>query len=277
MHSISNTLVYNEAYNSSMYFVKAYGDNTCPVLFSILMTENKNRALAWGMMILLTALQVTANVYASFKFMDVSGTTDWTYWQRAILFGVNADSPEMYKVIIAWISGALLPLVALGMTALVADQIKLAGETGEKRSPEKEEDKEEEKEESAPLFKNPFKRFKNIKDKSHEIDFKEDDEQDESFVNLYDLQDKVIENIKEESENPPFELIEDNLFDSEKILEATTKTAEVENKKESLIEPVNKTRGWNLMNEYVDDDFHVFQKGAFIKKDLEKTPTSKKA
>lgn len=98
------------------------------VLFSILMTKNKDKFLPWALMILLTALQVTANVYASFKFMSQSGTNDWQYWQKSILFGVQASSPEMYQVIISWISGALLPVVALGMTALVAENIKLMTE-----------------------------------------------------------------------------------------------------------------------------------------------------
>ena len=95
------------------------------VLFSILMTKNKEKFLPWALMFLLTALQVTANVYASFKFMVNSGNTDYTYWQKSILFGVQASSPEMYQVIISWIAGALLPIVALGMTTLVAQNIKL--------------------------------------------------------------------------------------------------------------------------------------------------------
>lgn len=112
----------------------AYEVGQSTILFSILMTENKNRLLSWTMMLLLTALQITANVYASFKFMDTAGNNDWTFWQRSILFAVQADSPEMYKIIISWISGALLPIVALGMTALVADNIRLARGEGEKES-----------------------------------------------------------------------------------------------------------------------------------------------
>lgn len=119
----------------------AYEIGQAAVLFSILMTENKNRLLAWAMMFLLTALQVTANVYASFKFMDASASQDWTYWQRAILFGIQDQTPETYKVIISWISGALLPIVALGMTALVAENIKLV--KGEGAETEKEEEKPE--------------------------------------------------------------------------------------------------------------------------------------
>jgi len=103
----------------------AYEIGQAAVLFSILMSENKNKNLAWAMMFLLTALQVTANVYASFKFMSESGTTDWTFWQKSILFGVQVESQETYKIIISWITGALLPMVALGMTALVSDNIHL--------------------------------------------------------------------------------------------------------------------------------------------------------
>ena len=116
------------------------------VLFSILMTKNKDRFLPWALMFLLTALQVTANVYASFKFMANSGSNDWQYWQKSILIGVQAENAEMYQVIISWIAGALLPIVALGMTALVAQNIKLMSEEDEKKSlPEPEEIPEIEK------------------------------------------------------------------------------------------------------------------------------------
>lgn len=104
------------------------------VLFSILLTKNKDNYLPWGLMFLLTALQVTANVYASFKYMVGGASTDWMYWQKSILFGVQASSPEMYQVIISWISGALLPVVALGMTALVAQNLNLMNKENEESS-----------------------------------------------------------------------------------------------------------------------------------------------
>ena len=143
----------------------AYEIGQAAVLFSILMTDNKNRMLAWAMMFLLTALQITANVYASFKFMDMSGSTDWTYWQRAILFGVQADSPETYKVIISWISGALLPIVALGMTALVAENIRMA--RGEKLG-EEEDDDSISKEKADEIVENEVqRRLAEIKEKEN--------------------------------------------------------------------------------------------------------------
>lgn len=104
------------------------------VLFSILMSKrNKESYLSWALMFLLTALQVTANVYASFKFMATSGNTDWQYWQKAILFGVQAENAEMYQMIISWIAGALLPIVALGMTALVAQNMNFMNEEAQQK------------------------------------------------------------------------------------------------------------------------------------------------
>ena len=65
--------------------------------------------------------------------MSISGNDDWTYWYTSILkiFGVLGGNAETYQVIISWISGALLPIVALGMTALVAQNIKLITEDGD--------------------------------------------------------------------------------------------------------------------------------------------------
>ena len=268
----------------------AYEIGQAAVLFSILMTENKNRLLAWGMMFLLTALQVTANVYASFKFMDASGSQDWTYWQRAILFGVEADSPETYKVIISWISGALLPLVALGMTALVADNIKLAkGEVGEKEDILDKERLEEivENEIQKRLLEvegeddvEVDEAFELIKDDAPSIEDLADAEEDAYDTELLDIQDQM------EKPRHLGEVMQD-LADRTK--EETEKEERVippvpKEDREKLNlgmdvypKPVNKMRGWHLMKEYVDDDHNVFSRGAYVKNDPEKIPTSKKA
>ncbi|HRT03457.1 MAG TPA: hypothetical protein P5513_05915 [Candidatus Diapherotrites archaeon] len=244
----------------------AYEIGQAAVLFSILMTENRNRLLAWLMMFLLTALQITANVYASFKFIDSSGSNDWTYWQRAILFGVQADNQEMYKVIISWISGALLPLVALGMTALVADNIRLA--QGEKLGEDNEDISQDRIEE---IIENEVQ--KRLNEKTSELN----NDSDELFELLPDnISDKKDINYSKPEENDllieeediPINNIKDNL-------EENNKDTNNQNGKYHQ-EPVNKMRGWNLMTEYVDNDHNVFSKGAFIKNDPEKIPTSKK-
>jgi len=285
----------------------AYEIGQATVLFSILMSQNRQKLLAWAMMFLLTALQVTANVYASFKYMDMSQSTDWTYWQRAILFGVQAESAEMYKVIISWISGALLPLVALGMTALVADNIKMATEEGERDplAPDRAEEiienevkkRLEEKGGDEPLFGNLFKRKKKDQVEINPItpdtlEFIDDESLDEEFP--WEKEDRAEEDIEELKDiikevKAPEPTIEDVAEAAEEeipeiTLETTTKTvdahpAKYEEKGDGKFypAPMNKMRGWHLMNEYVDDDHNVFEKGKFIKHDLDKIPTSKKA
>ena len=276
----------------------AYEIGQASVLFSILMTDNKNKFLAWSMMFLLTVLQVTANVYASFKFMDSSGTNDWQYWQRAILFAVQAESAEMYKVIISWISGALLPLVALGMTALVAENIRMAN--GEE--PEPNEDTEQSDDE---IIENEVKRRLNEEKEKDNMSLEESvmTKVKEEFNRLSAAEKSNIDfpiEVKSEEIQPQIELIlqplqpqppnipiENVALIEEKIpeinLKLETKTINPKpskfkiSKKGTLeAEPVNKIKSWHLMKEYVDDEHNVFKKGKFIENDPLKIPTSKK-
>lgn len=214
------------------------------ILFAILLTDHKNRFLPWFMMILLTCVQVSANVFASFKFMDQSGSNDWSYWQRAILFWIEEETPEMYKVIISWIQGGILPLVALGLTSLVADALK------------------------------------NMKNKN-EINIDEDisDEDLDSEEKQY-IKEDLVEPKKEE-EKQEVVVSNDNNFKQQEELksdidESKQKKEKTKKKKDLNKQPVNKVRGWHLLNEYVDDEFNVFSKGKFIENNKLKVPYSKK-
>lgn len=97
-------------------------------LFSILLTKNKHKILTWSVMIILTTLQVIGNVFASYDFIEKHNSAGVSVFQRAILFFMPSGDPEIFKVIIAWILGALLPIIALSMTALVAQNMILRAE-----------------------------------------------------------------------------------------------------------------------------------------------------
>jgi hypothetical protein len=244
----------------------AYEIGQSAILFSILMTNNKNRLLAWCMMFLLTTLQITANVYASFKFMDMHTGTDWKFWQRSILFWVEGQSEEMYKVIISWISGALLPIIALGMTALVADNIHLASEGEEKKediSPEKIEEIVENKINKKLTEKNEKEENKELNLKNKIINFFNKEKQTEK------VKEEVKENIK------PLENKEE-INKEQQIKNENVKNLKKQIIKTKKINPSNKIKGWHLMSEFVDKDFNVFNKGKFIKNDPKKKPTELK-
>lgn len=106
------------------------------VLFSLLLTKNKNNFLAWTVMFLLTALQIVGNVVSSYKYINVTNSIDFTYFQKSILFWVTNTNDTMFKVIIAWITGGILPVIALSMTALVADNLKLKEEEQQEPTPD---------------------------------------------------------------------------------------------------------------------------------------------
>jgi len=126
-HSITFFNIANEQWLSIILsFVAEIGQAS--VLFAILLTKNKNRLLPWTIMIILTTLQVIGNVVSSYKFMQTSNSIDFTYFKDSILFWVETTEGSMFKIIIAWITGGILPVVALSMTALVAENLHLAEE-----------------------------------------------------------------------------------------------------------------------------------------------------
>jgi len=176
------------------------------VLFSILMSKNSQKILPWLLMILLTALQVTANVYASFKFMDSGGSMDWTYWQRSILFWLEVEGSEMFKIVISWISGALLPIVALGMTALVADNLKMKDEEdAEEKLKEDKEDKEEKPDnlELNTKFNIPSTVFSN-KDRTTKIDELEPEQLEQSDSISDGVWNEYIDSLKKPDSSKTF-------------------------------------------------------------------------
>lgn len=105
-------------------------------LFSILITdENKNSVVSWILMSVLTCVQVMGNIYSVEKYMELSNNNFYMYIQNGFLHWFTEDMPERdIMSIIAILLGALLPLVALLMTDMVAKNLK-------NRMREKEEEK----------------------------------------------------------------------------------------------------------------------------------------
>lgn len=98
------------------------------VLFSLLMTDNKNKLMPWFVMLVLTALQVIGNVYSCYTYIIESNNERFVYFQKSILFFVE-ESNDIMMVIVAWISGSLLPIIALCLTSLVATSLNIGEST----------------------------------------------------------------------------------------------------------------------------------------------------
>ena len=94
-------------------------------LFSILMTDNKKTLIPWIVMIIVTSIQCIGNVYSVFKYLSLNSMDYYVYLQKPLLFMSPNISSEMVMIIIAWIIGALLPIIALLLTSMVANNIQL--------------------------------------------------------------------------------------------------------------------------------------------------------
>lgn len=123
-HSIEFFNIGNEKWMS--YILGAIFElGQATVLASLLLTNNKKILLPWLLMILLTAVQVIGNTYSVFKFMSLSENNYYIYLSKPLLFWIEGISQDTVMIIIAWIIGAMLPIVALAMTSMVTNQMKL--------------------------------------------------------------------------------------------------------------------------------------------------------
>ena len=94
------------------------------VLLSILTSKkDRSRIMPWCLMILLTAVQVLGNVYSSYKYLITHSTGDLRFFKEPIFIWTTLPDAQA-TVIITYIVGAILPIVALCMTSMVSNYIE---------------------------------------------------------------------------------------------------------------------------------------------------------
>lgn len=93
------------------------------VLMSLLTSKkDQGRITNWLLMGMLTLIQILGNVFSSYKYMMLHSTEDLKYFKEPIF--VWTDLPDnITTVIVTYLTGALLPIVALAMTSMVSNYI----------------------------------------------------------------------------------------------------------------------------------------------------------
>ena len=86
-------------------------------LSSLIIMDKMNKSLVWGLFFILTAMQMMGNTYYAFGHLQ-----NYNSWVE--LFGLVDEDPLYQKRILSIISGAILPLVALGFIKSLVDYIK---------------------------------------------------------------------------------------------------------------------------------------------------------
>jgi hypothetical protein len=86
-------------------------------LAAIIILDKTSRGLVWALFVTITLMQMMGNMYFAYTHL-----TDYKSWSE--LFGLIEEEPIFQKRILALVSGAILPLVALGFIKSLVDYIR---------------------------------------------------------------------------------------------------------------------------------------------------------
>jgi len=86
-------------------------------LASLVVLDKMNKGLIWALFITITLMQMQGNMYYAFKNLN-------NYQSWVELFNLVDEDPLYQKRILSFVSGAILPLVALGFIKSLVDYIK---------------------------------------------------------------------------------------------------------------------------------------------------------
>lgn len=93
-------------------------------LAALITLDKMNKTMVWALFIAITGMQMQGNMYYAFINLD-----DYYGWVE--LFNLIEWEPLAQKRLLSFVSGAILPLVALGFIKSLVDYIKPEKETDE--------------------------------------------------------------------------------------------------------------------------------------------------
>lgn len=87
-------------------------------LASLVILEKTNKTLVWALFIAITIMQMQGNMFYAFTNLG----PEYITWSE--LFGLIEEEPLYQRRVLSAVSGAILPLVALGFIKSLVDYIK---------------------------------------------------------------------------------------------------------------------------------------------------------
>lgn len=232
-------------------------------LASILIGTNKRNNIAWLLLTILVLVQVIGNTYSVFKFISESGYDYYNYLAKPMLFMIEEVSQETVQVIISWIMGAILPVVALLMTEMVANGIKEAQIIDDSKNEPITENIENHKltEDEKEMPEVPFMLPDVSDEKEEQINL--DNDNDETLNNNSNDEDLIKDDIDITSEEDQENKEEITPFENENVIESeeTTFNNEETQKNDEFIEQndkpeVNKNDGTSNKEDVLSNENH---------------------
>ena len=121
-HAVSFFGLANNSWVSVMLAI-TFEIGQAAVLFSILIgASGKNKVIPWILMCVLTLVQILGNVFSSYEYLITNSANELRFFKEPIF--VWTDLPDdQCNVILTYIIGAILPIVALLMTSMVTSYL----------------------------------------------------------------------------------------------------------------------------------------------------------
>ena len=121
-HAVSFFGLANNSWVSVMLAI-TFEIGQAAVLFSILTgASGKNKVIPWILMCVLTLVQILGNVFSSYEYLITNSGDNLRFFKEPIF--VWTDLPDnQCNVILTYIIGAILPIVALLMTSMVTNYL----------------------------------------------------------------------------------------------------------------------------------------------------------
>lgn len=93
------------------------------VLFNLLTNPSqRKRFMPWALMCILTIVQILGNIFSSYKYLITNSNENLRYFKEPIFMWTDLPDNEA-NVIITYIVGAILPIVALCLTEMVVSYL----------------------------------------------------------------------------------------------------------------------------------------------------------
>lgn len=142
-HAIAFFSISNENW-LAIILALAFEIGQATVLFSLLVNKSQ-KVMPWILMVVLTLVQVLGNVYSSYQYAAINSMDEIKYFTDSVLFYLQDPNPQVNQVMISYITGAILPIVALCMTSMIVDVSGVDNKNEVVESKPEEETKEESK------------------------------------------------------------------------------------------------------------------------------------
>lgn len=203
------------------------------VLFNLLTSPSqRKRFMPWALMCILTLVQILGNIFSSYKYLITNSTEDLRYFKEPIFIWTELPDQQC-NVIITYIVGAILPIVALCLTEMVVSYLHNEDEPKkEDLQPQinhvdfnpdgiKIEEKSESENESQIITQEDNAK---LNDKLVK-EFEEQNEEQNEVIETNDIQEeKIVETIQEQEEQnieqePSQNDVDDDLSEQETIIE----------------------------------------------------------